>query len=31
MMDYRKAMASVFPGKAIRCALVFPGPTLIEV
>lgn len=31
MMDYRNAMASVFPGKDIRCVLVFPGATLIEV
>ncbi|MDP2785938.1 MAG: PD-(D/E)XK nuclease family protein, partial [Sulfurimicrobium sp.] len=31
MMDYRKAMASVFPGKEVRGTLIFPGPTLIEV
>jgi ATP-dependent helicase/nuclease subunit A len=31
MQDYQKAMASVFPGKSIRCALIFPGATLIEV
>lgn len=31
MMDYRKAMAEVFPAKKICCALVFPGPALIEV
>ncbi len=31
MMDYRKAMADVFPAKKICCALVFPGPVLIEV
>ena len=31
MEQYRQAMADVFPDKKLRCALVFPGPTLIEV
>jgi len=31
MMDYRKAMTSVFPDKVINCALVFPGALLIEM
>ncbi|BCB26353.1 double-strand break repair helicase AddA [Sulfurimicrobium lacus] len=31
MNEYRRAMESVFPGKPVRCALVFPGPTLVEV
>ncbi|PWB55956.1 MAG: DNA helicase [Nitrosomonadales bacterium] len=31
MREYRTAMESVFPGKAIRCALIFPGPVLVEV
>lgn len=31
MSEYRNAMESVFPGKAIHCALIFPGPVLVEV
>jgi ATP-dependent helicase/nuclease subunit A len=31
MREYRDAMGSVFPGKAIHCALIFPGPVLVEV
>jgi ATP-dependent helicase/nuclease subunit A len=31
MREYRNAMESVFPGKPIRCALIFPGPVLVEV
>ncbi|MBZ0105260.1 MAG: UvrD-helicase domain-containing protein [Sulfuricella denitrificans] len=31
MREYRDAMEKVFPGKAIRCALIFPGPVLVEV
>ena len=31
MREYRRAMENVFPGKPVRCALVFPGATLIEM
>ncbi len=31
MREYRDAMGSVFPGKTIHCALIFPGPVLVEV
>ncbi|MDP2963768.1 MAG: UvrD-helicase domain-containing protein [Sulfurimicrobium sp.] len=31
MREYRNAMESVFPGKVIHCALIFPGPVLVEV
>jgi len=31
MREYRSAMESVFSGKKIHCALIFPGPVLVEV
>ncbi|MDH4285724.1 MAG: hypothetical protein OEV35_10445, partial [Gallionellaceae bacterium] len=31
MREYREAMQAVYAGKAVRCALLFAGGTLIEV
>ncbi len=31
MMEYREAMTGIFGNKPVRCALLFPGPVLMEV